>query len=96
MGKFDMGKLEAGKFDAGKFGAGKFEAGMDSGDRSHDDCPNCRQRYEILLVRFALAGVHMITACPNCAMVHGDRRDTKRWSDKWRKRARLPTSLRRV
>jgi hypothetical protein len=73
-----------------------FEAGMDSGDKSHDDCPNCRQRFEILLVKFALAGVLMITACPNCAMVRGDSRSEKRWSDKWRKRGRARAPLRRV
>ena len=39
---------------------------------SHDECPNCRQRFEILLVKFKLAGVQMISACPNCAlMCHG-------------------------
>jgi hypothetical protein len=36
---------------------------------SCDDCPNCRQRLEILLVRFKLAGVQMLSACPNCAMM---------------------------
>ena len=69
---------------------------MDSGDKSHDDCPNCRQRLEILSVKFALAGVHMITACPNCAMVRGDNRSEKRWSNKWRKRGRAQAPLRRV
>jgi len=34
-----------------------------------DICPNCRQRFEILFVKFRLAGVQMISACPNCAMV---------------------------
>ena len=34
-----------------------------------DVCPNCRQRFEILFVKFRLAGVQMISACPNCAMV---------------------------
>jgi hypothetical protein len=75
---------------------GKFEAEMDSGDKSRDDCPNCRQRLEILSVKFALAGVHMVTACPNCAMVRGDDRSEKRWSDKWRKRGRTQAPLGRV
>jgi hypothetical protein len=34
-----------------------------------DVCPNCRQRFEILFVKFRLAGVQMISACPNCAMI---------------------------
>jgi hypothetical protein len=34
-----------------------------------DVCPNCRQRVEILFVKFRLAGVQMISACPNCAMI---------------------------
>jgi hypothetical protein len=36
---------------------------------SCDDCPNCRQRLEILLLKFKLATVQMIIACPNCAMI---------------------------
>jgi hypothetical protein len=36
---------------------------------SHDECPNCLQRFEILLVKFKLAGVQMILACPNCALM---------------------------
>lgn len=43
---------------------------MSTGGVSHDDCRNCRQRFEILLVKFKLAGVQMISACPNCAMIH--------------------------
>lgn len=34
-----------------------------------DVCPNCRQRFEILFVKFRLAGVQTISACPNCAMI---------------------------
>jgi hypothetical protein len=68
---------------------------MESGE-SHDVCPHCRQRLEILLVKFALAGVHMIAACPNCAMVRGDRRSEKRWSDKWRKRGRVQALIKRI
>jgi hypothetical protein len=61
-----------------------FEAGMEVGDMAHDDCPNCRQRFEILLVKFALAGVRMVTACPNCAMVPVEDRNGMRWSaSKW-------------
>ena len=41
-------------------------------DVSDDECPNCRIRFEILLIKFKLAGVRMISACPNCAMIHGD------------------------
>jgi hypothetical protein len=41
-------------------------------DASDDVCPNCRQRFEIVLVKFKLAGVQMIGACPNCAMIHDD------------------------
>lgn len=89
------GQFEQGKF-ASKFVASKFEARMDSGDKSHDDCPNCRQRFEILLVKFALAGVHMVTACPNCAMVRGDTRDATHRFGKWWKRARVQAPLRRV
>jgi len=63
---------------------------MDIGDISSDVCPNCRQRFEILLVKFGLAGVHMVTACPNCAMVRGDSRTTKAPPDKWWKRGRVP------
>jgi hypothetical protein len=43
-------------------------------------------------VKFALTGVHMITACPNCAMVRGDSRTTKHQPDKWWKRGRVPWS----
>lgn len=42
---------------------------MSMRDVSHDDCPNCRQRLEIIFVKFRLAGVQMISACPNCAMI---------------------------
>jgi hypothetical protein len=66
---------------------------MQLSDQSHDDCPNCRQRFEILLVKFALGGVRMITACPNCAMVHGDHRDGKRRSEKRWKRVRFQIPL---
>jgi len=66
------------------------EAAMDTGDIPPDDCPNCHQRFEILLVKFALAGVHMITACPNCAMVRGDSLTTKQRPDKWWRRRRVP------
>jgi hypothetical protein len=69
--------------------AGILKPGMDRGDMSRDDCPYCRQRFEILLVKFALAGVRMISACPNCAMVRGDSRTTTRRSDKWWKRVRI-------
>jgi hypothetical protein len=65
---------------------------MDIGDEFQDACPNCHQRLEILLVKFALTGVHMITACPNCAMVRGDSRTTKQQPDKWWKRGRVPWS----
>jgi hypothetical protein len=41
-------------------------------DASDDVCPNCRQRFEIVLVKFNLAGVQMIGACPNCAMINDD------------------------
>jgi len=34
-----------------------------------DICPNCRQRFEILFVKFRLAGAQTISACPNCAMI---------------------------
>jgi hypothetical protein len=37
---------------------------------SHDECPNCRRRFEILFVKFRLAGVQMISACPNCALIN--------------------------
>jgi hypothetical protein len=50
-----------------------------------DHCPNCRQGYEILLVKFGLAGVRMITACPNCALVRGDQFDGQRQRPGWRK-----------
>jgi hypothetical protein len=49
-----------------------------------DYCPNCRQGYEILLVKFGLAGVRMITACPNCALVRGDQLDKQRQLRGWR------------
>jgi len=65
---------------------------MDTGDLPPDDCPYCHQRFEILLVKFALAGVHMIAVCPNCAMVRGDSRTTKQQRDKWWKRGRVPWS----
>jgi hypothetical protein len=42
---------------------------MSNRNVSCDDCPNCRQRLEILLVKFKLAGVQMISVCPNCAMI---------------------------
>jgi hypothetical protein len=42
---------------------------MSDRNLSCDDCPNCRQRLEILLVKFKLASVQMISACPNCAMI---------------------------
>jgi hypothetical protein len=45
---------------------------MSNRNESCDDCPNCRQRLEILLVKFKLAGVQMIRACPNCAMICGE------------------------
>ena len=34
-----------------------------------DICPNCRQLFEILFVKFRLAGVQTISACPNCAII---------------------------
>ncbi len=68
---------------------------METGEISHDDCPHCHQRLEILLVKFALAGVHMITACPNCAMVRGDGRTVERRSENRRKRGRFQILLRR-
>lgn len=42
---------------------------MSTRDVAHDECPNCLQRFEILLVKFRLAGVQMIRACPNCALM---------------------------
>jgi hypothetical protein len=62
---------------------------MEIGDVANDDCPNCRQRFEILLVKFALAGVRMVTVCPNCGMVPGDDdRNRTRRSNKWWNRER--------
>ncbi len=72
------------------------EAKMEIGERSNDNCPNCGQPFEILLVKFGLGSVHMITACPNCAMVCADERKGKGRSDKWRKRRRFQIPLRRL
>jgi hypothetical protein len=51
-------------------------------DISDDNCPNCRQRFEIVLVKFKLAGVQMIGACPNCAMIHDDSVQRVSWFGK--------------
>jgi hypothetical protein len=36
-------------------------------DESGDHCPNCRDGFEIVSVKFALSGVQTVTVCPNCA-----------------------------
>ncbi len=58
-------------------------------DASDDDCPNCRRRFEIVLVKFKLAGVQMISACPNCAMIHDDNLKHASWFGKSSKGERL-------
>jgi hypothetical protein len=45
---------------------------MSASGASHDECPNCRRRFEILFVKFRLAGVQMISACPNCALMRDE------------------------
>jgi hypothetical protein len=84
-----LSQVQGRQLQAGKSEAGKSAAVMDRGDTSHDACPNCGQRFEILLVKFALAGVRMIAACPNCAMVCCDNRPTRRQPERWWKRGRV-------
>ena len=55
---------------------------MSIDDVPHDDCPNCHQRFEIVLVKFKLAGVQMIGACPNCAMIQDERLKGASWFGK--------------
>lgn len=33
-----------------------------------DFCPNCRSRFEIVILKFRFSGPAMIVACPNCAI----------------------------
>jgi hypothetical protein len=39
---------------------------MNASEASEDDCPTCRERLEIVSVKFKLSGVQLLTACPNC------------------------------
>jgi hypothetical protein len=47
---------------------------MTGSDVFEDICPNCRDRFEILLVRFKLSGALVLTVCPNCARVSANKR----------------------
>ena len=59
---------------------------MSIGDLSHDDCPNCHQRFEIVLLKFKLAGPQMISACPNCAMIQdNDPKRASRLGELWKR-----------
>ncbi len=40
---------------------------MNASKAPEDDCPSCRERLEIVSVKFKLSGVQMLTVCPNCA-----------------------------
>ncbi|MBV9561418.1 MAG: hypothetical protein JOY90_13365 [Bradyrhizobium sp.] len=39
-----------------------------------DACPHCRNRLDIVCVKFGLRGVTAVFACPNCAIVAADHR----------------------
>ena len=34
-----------------------------------DECPFCRDRYEIVQVRFGLRRVSFVSVCPNCGLI---------------------------
>jgi len=62
---------------------------MSIDDVPHDDCPNCHQRFEIVLVKFKLAGPQMIGACPNCAMIQDNDPKRASWLREFWKREHL-------
>ena len=71
---------------------------MNASKASKDECLNCRERLEIVSVKFKLSGVRMLTVCPNCAEASADepaRSESRRlfWADRARSSEASGSSL---